>query len=373
MLRITLTAPEQAELEHAFKTTSDRRLRDRCQAVLMASRGRKRQAIAQDLGVHRTSVRRWLTQDHQHGLAGLEIQWAPGQPGRIPEALAPTLQKWVKEGPQSCGLDRANWTYEELAAYLYYTTGIEVQRTAMRVFCQRHDIRPYRPTYRYLRGDPEQQRVARQELEALKKRAQRGECVLLSQDEARFPLVPTLRTTLGVKGHRPTVGTWDNKDQVYCVAALNVVTGQLTTRLLEQPARSKAKTGLSKQQRLQVAFAAPLRDVARAYPARQYPEVVITIDNAPWHRGALMEQVLAAHPHLRLKRLPSYSPQLNVIERFWRVLRRRATHNRLFVSMAELRATLRNNICYFQTMRQKVLSLMESPRKAKKEAKLVAA
>jgi transposase len=373
VLRINVTATEQVELEHIFKTTSDRRLRDRCQAVLMASRGRKRKAIAQDLEVHRTTVRRWLSEYHQHGMAGLAIQWAPGQAGRIPEALAPTLQAWVKAGPQSCGLDRANWTYEELATHLYRTTGIKVQYTAMRVFCQRHGIRPYRPTYRYLRGDPEAQRVACQELEALKKRAQQGECVLLSQDEARFPLVPTLRATLGVKGHRPIVGTWDNKDQVYCVATLNVVTGQLTTRLLEQPAHSKVKTGHSKQQRLQVAFAAHLQDIARAYPARAYPEVVITIDHAPWHRGALMEQVLQAHPHLRLKRLPSYSPQLNVIERLWRVLRRRATHNRLFASMALLRTTLRNNICYFQTMRQKVLSLIESPRKAKKEAKLAAA
>jgi hypothetical protein len=176
-----------------------------------------------------------------------------------------------------------------------------------------------------------------------------------------------------VKGHRPTVGTWDNKDQVYCFAALNVVTGQLTTRLLEQPARSKARLGQSKQQRLQVAFAAHLRDIARAYPASQYPEVVITIDNAPWHRGALMAQVLVAYPHLRVKRLPSYSPQLNVIERFWRVLRRRATHNRLFATMAALRVTLRNNLCYYQSLRQKVLSVIESPRKAKKEAKLAAA
>jgi hypothetical protein len=38
-----------------------------------------------------------------------------------------------------------------------------------------------------------------------------------------------------------------------------------------------------------------------------------------------------------------------------------------------LRVTLRNNISYFQTMRQRVLSLIESPRKAKKEAKLAAA
>jgi len=152
----------------------------------------------------------------------------------------------------------------------------------------------------------------------------------LSQDEARFPLVPTLHVTLGVKGQRPLVGTWDNKDLVYCFAALNLVTGQLTTRLLDQPSHSKATTGRSKQQRLQAAFAIHLRDIARAYPARLYPEVVITIDNAPWHRGAGVDEVLAAHPHLRLYRLPSYSPQLNVIERFWRVLHRRATHNRLF-------------------------------------------
>ena len=123
MLRISLSATDQAALEHTFKTTTDRRLRERCQAVLMASRGRKRKAIAQDLGVHRTTVRLWLNQYHQRGLAGLEIQWAPGQPGRIPETLAPTLQGWVKDGPQSCGLDRANWTYEELAVYLVSAYG----------------------------------------------------------------------------------------------------------------------------------------------------------------------------------------------------------------------------------------------------------
>ena len=70
MLRIQLTATEQAELKHPFKTTTDRRLRERCQAVLLTSRGRKRKAIAQDLGVHRTTVRLWLTQYHKHGLAG---------------------------------------------------------------------------------------------------------------------------------------------------------------------------------------------------------------------------------------------------------------------------------------------------------------
>jgi hypothetical protein len=98
------------------------------------------------------------------------------------------------------------------------------------------------------------------------------------------------------------VGMWDNKDQVYCFAALNLVTGQLTTRVLEQPARSKIKTGQSQQQRLQGAFATHLKAIARMYPAKTSPEVVITMDNAPWHSGARVEAIWAVHPQLRVYR-----------------------------------------------------------------------
>jgi transposase len=192
----------------------------------------------------------------------------------------------------------------------------------------------------------------------------------LSQDEARFPLVPTLRTTLAVKGFRPLVGTWDHKDLVYCFAALNLVSGQLTTRLVDSPARATAKTGKSKTRRLQEAFAKHLRDIARAYPAEQYREVIVVIDKAPWHRGALIREALSTYPHLRLYPLPSYSPHLNVIERLWRVLRRRATHNRLFETRAELRAALRASLCYYQTLKHKVLSLIQRSRKVAKLAAL---
>jgi hypothetical protein len=199
--------------------------------------------------------------------------------------------------------------------------------------------------------------------------------VLLSQDEARFPLVPTLRTPLAVKGFRPLVGTWDNKDLVYGFAALNLVSGQLTTRLVDSPARATVKPGKSKTRRLQEAVAAHLRDIARAYPAEPYREVIIVIDKAPWHRGALITETLRAYPHLRLYpllryRSTGYSPHLNVIERLWRVLRRRATPNRLFETRAELRAALRASLCYYQTLKHKVLSLIQRPRKVAKLAAL---
>lgn len=48
--------------------------------------------------------------------------------------------------------------------------------------------------------------------------------------------------------------------------------------------------------------------------------------------------------------MPSYSPQLNAIERFWKQ-RRRATHNRLFESLAELKRWIRASIDYYLMVR----------------------
>ena len=177
-------------------------------------------------------------------------------------------------------------------------------------------------------------------------------------------MVPTLAATLGVKGHRPVVGTRDCKDLLYVFAVVNLMSAALHTNALESPHDAKKKTGKSKSRRLQEAFAAHLRHIGRVYPRGRYPRVVLVIDNAPWHRGQLIAAALRDNPHLEFKRLPSYSPRLNPIERFWKKLRRRATHNRLFDTLADLKASVRASLCYFQTMRPRVRSILEGrPRK----------
>jgi len=169
MIHITLNDHDRQQLEHTFKTTADRRLRDRCQAILMADRGRRHHQIAEDLRVTPRTLQRWLNAYCTGGLDGLPIHWAPGRAPHIPEFLAPEIVTWVKQGPAGCGRDRANWTAAELATSLYQTKGIAVSERTMRAFCTKHDVRPYRPTYQYLKGDPDQQETARQDLETLKK------------------------------------------------------------------------------------------------------------------------------------------------------------------------------------------------------------
>jgi hypothetical protein len=86
--------------------------------------------------------------------------------------------------------------------------------------------------------------------------------------------------------------------------------------------------------------------------------VVLILDNAPWHWGKSVDAARADHPHLEFYRPPSYIQQVNIIERFWTLRRRRATHNRLFDGRADLERSLRAGLCCLQTMRRRVRSLI---------------
>jgi transposase len=358
VIRIQLSDRGADRLEPAFLQTADRTLRDRLQIVRLAHRGRPDQDIAADLGISPRTVQRGLNASLERGLDGLRPRKATGRGPAILARLAPEVRRWVIEGPAAQGLDRADWTHAEPADHLFEAHGIRARRSAMQRFCRRHGIRPYRPTYRHLRGDPVKQAEAVGDLAALQTQAEAGELVPLSQDEARFPMAPALGATLGVKGHRPMVGTRDCKDLLYVFAVVAVVTAAVHANTLASPARAKRTTGRSKTRRMQEAFAAHLRHVARTYPAQEHKRVVRIIDNAPWHRGQPIDEALAENPHLELYRLPSSSPHLNVIERFWRVRRRRAAHNRLFDHLADLRRSVRKSLCSFQTVRGRVRRLV---------------
>jgi transposase len=169
MIRIQLPDAEIEALERVLRTTADPKLRHRAQIILMAHRGRRHPEIAADTGTSQRSVQRWLNAYLEGGLERLRPRRAKGASPKLTDDLAPTLRQWVIDGPAGQGLDRANWTYEELAEHLFRVKRIRVRKSAMQAFCRRHEIRPYRPTYRFLRGDPEKQAAAREELAALKK------------------------------------------------------------------------------------------------------------------------------------------------------------------------------------------------------------
>jgi transposase len=169
MIRVRLPEGEGRQLEQAFRQATDRKLRDRLQIVLLAHRGRPHQGIAQDLAVSPRTVQRWLNAYLDGRLPGLQPRKAKGAAAKIPADLADEVRRWVIGGPAACGLDRASWTHEGLADHLYKAKGIRASRAAMGRFCRKAGIRLYRPSYRYLRGDPDKQAQARAEQAELKR------------------------------------------------------------------------------------------------------------------------------------------------------------------------------------------------------------
>ena len=174
MIRIRLSEAEAEALEQEFRQAGDVRFRDRLQIVRLAHRGRQHQDIAAELGITARTVQRWLNAYNDGGLSGLRPRKAKGAECKIPPDRAEEIRRWVIEGPAAQGLDRANWTYAELAEHLHRVRGVRTSRSAMQRFCRKQGIRVYRPTYRFLRGDPQKQAQARQELAALKKGRKRA-------------------------------------------------------------------------------------------------------------------------------------------------------------------------------------------------------
>jgi transposase len=65
--------------------------------------------------------------------------------------------------------------------------------------------------------------------------------------------------------------------------------------------------------------------------------LVVILDNAKYHHAKILKPFLRRHrKQLKLEFLPAYSPELNPIERVWKLTRRLCTHNRYFSQLADL-------------------------------------
>ena len=115
--------------------------------------------------------------------------------------------------------------------------------------------------------------------------------------------------------HAPT------RKSVALFGAVNVRTGQLVSMLISQ---FDADT-------FEVFMSMLLRHRSRSR------RTVVILDNARYHRAEQSRPFFRTHRRqLRLDFLPPYSPELNPIERVWKLLRKCATHNEYFPELDDL-------------------------------------
>jgi len=80
-------------------------------------------------------------------------------------------------------------------------------------------------------------------------------------------------------------------------------------------------------------------------------EIIMIMDRAGWHRS----KDLIVPRNIEIWFLPPYSPELNPVERLWKVIKRNTQHNRLYESIEELEKEV---IDYFEMLTPEVLKLL---------------
>ena len=66
-------------------------------------------------------------------------------------------------------------------------------------------------------------------------------------------------------------------------------------------------------------------------------KIHIILDNARYYHSIIVKEFLREHPRILLKFLPPYSPNLNIIERLWKILKQKVVYNKFYLKFDDFR------------------------------------
>jgi transposase len=66
-------------------------------------------------------------------------------------------------------------------------------------------------------------------------------------------------------------------------------------------------------------------------------KIYIILDNARYYHSIIVKEFLKEHPRIVLKFLPPYSPNLNIIERLWKMLKQKVVYNKFYLKFDDFR------------------------------------
>jgi transposase len=234
------------------------------------------------------------------------------------------LKAAVQRPPQEAGIDLADWNWKVVRRFVVERFGITLGRSSCHNYLHRLGFVLRRPKKRLLKADAAKRQAFVATYATLRKEAPTSGAKHFFVDEAHFYADADLRGKWVLKGTPALVDSTSPRyaEKASYYSAVCLETGEVEAMPLE--GNSNAETSVAFLQHLRSHHAEPL---------------VIFWDNAPAHDGdALREYLGTPDLHIRLVRLPAYSPDFNADEHIWAWIREEVTANTCFTTAGNVRA-----------------------------------
>lgn len=305
-MKVTLSRQKKQELEQMHDSARDSRVCDRIKAVLLASEGWSNVMISQALRIHETTVARHINDYLQSEKLKPENG---GSHSRMSAAQTMQLIEHLAEN-----------TYfhtHQIVAYVEAEFSLRYSVAGMNKWLHQNGFSYKKPKGVPHKFCPEKQQAF---VEYYNKVLKPSEAPVLFMDAVH----PTQSTKLSYgwirKGQDKLIETTGSRTRLNLIGALS----------LENIGATVTETYETINSESIVRFFWKLKK--EHYPLEQ--KVHLILDGAAYHRTKLVKDA-AKVLNIELHYLPPYSPNLNPIERLWKVMNEHARNNVYFSSKRE--------------------------------------
>lgn len=283
-------------LERIYRCSRHHQVRQRAHCLLLASQGVKVEELMRTFQISYVTVYNWFNRWESAGVVGLYNQ--PGQ-GRKPTFSSEQKSKiieWATQSPRQL---------KKVVHQVKEEWGVEIStRTIKRILTMFH-----MSWHRMRRGvggepNPEEYQQKKAELEELKHKDSKGEINLYYLDESGFSLIPSVPYAWQKIGEYLTINS--RRSRRLNVLGIMNRNHELKSYVSEQSINSDVVIAC----------------IDAFFPTVDKPTVIVVDQSSIHISDAILDKVEEWHlRNLTIFVLPTYSPQLNLIEILWRFIK----------------------------------------------------
>lgn len=320
-----LSDQQVTELRRAHKAVRDKRIADKIKAVLMLHHGYTYDQIHEALLLDEVTVRRHVKEYERHGIDGLlECRYAGGVSELTVDQQA-QLKRFLKKNMQR--------TATEIRDHIHIVYHIKYSVIGVTKLLHRIGFTYKKP--KIVPGKADTKRQARFLAAYEKLKAKMGELDHLYFADATHPqhnTQPSYGWILKGKANDKLVKTNSGRQRLNLHGALNLKTHHAVV-LSEDSINARSVIRLG----------------SALLKKHKKGKIYLILDNAKYHHARLVTAWRKKHGRIKFIFLPSYSPNLNLIERLWRFFHQKVTWNRYFETFEEFK---KESLGFFKNLKQ---------------------